>query len=254
METLTNPSPSPNPSNDYSSLVDTSRPFRSVKEAVAIFGERIPIGDIYSPKPHFSPTTPSQNNNSWMFSSPASPITPINPTHKEYDHDHHHERNNTNTDMFFDSLKKLETELIETKMELKLLKERESETEIAVASLNAELHKNMAKLAEAEAATAAKKAAELRRKVSFDMEKKENLLFEEEKKREMMIRVERSPSLARILSFGEEKGYFNGKKEKKMKKMKPIVPLVGDLLFFRKKRSSEKTLNSPLFTSSYGVF
>ncbi|EEF33370.1 WEB family protein At3g51220 [Ricinus communis] len=246
METPTTLSPE-KPNRDYSSLVDTSRPFRSVKEAVAIFGERILVREIYSPKPYYTPPTPTTQDHAWMFSSPTTPVSTINPN-KEYDHENNSE--------FFDTLKKLETELEETKVELKLLKERESETEIAVASLNAELHKNMSKLAEAEAAAAAKKGAAMSRRVSFETGKKEGAVREEEKKRETLIRMESSSSLAHILSLGEEKKYLRGKKEKKeVTKKKPIVPLLGDLFFFRKKGSSNKTLNNnPLYASPHGVF
>lgn len=215
----------------YSSSVDSSRPFRSVKEAVAIFGERILVAEIYSPKPYHPPPPPSRHDLPWMF--PSSPVSTVN-SNKEDEHQ---------------TLKKLETELEQTKVELKQLKERESETELVVASLNAELQKNMSKLAEAEAA-AAKKAA---RRVSFATEKKEDVIRDEEKKRELMIRMENSATLTQILSLVEEKGYFGSKEDqrKKMKK-KPIVPLVKDL-FFRKKGLSTKTLNNPLFASARGV-
>lgn len=182
-----------------------------------------------------------------MFSSPSS----INPSKEDDDHGD----NNNNNNEFLDTLKKLQAELEQTKTELKLLKERESETEIAVASLNAELHKNMAKLAAAEAAEAKKAAGEARR-VSFEREKIGEVIREEKKKRELIMRMENSPTLANILSINEEKEYYGGKKErkKKMTKKKPIIPLVGNW-FFRKKGSSDKTLNdNPLFASAHGVF
>jgi hypothetical protein len=226
------PTLSPKPAKDYSSSVDTSRPFRSVKEAVAIFGKRILVGEIYSSKPYYNP--PGEENISWRFLSPS-------PSYRSPKEDHHHEQNEV-----FGALMKLEAELKETKTELKLLKGRESETEIALASLNAELHKNMSKLARAEAA-AAKEAVEMRA-VSFEREKKEDLLLkEEERMRELMIRMENSPTLAQILSLGEEKGCFRGKEERKAMKKKPIVPLVGDLFF--KKKGSSNTLNNPLYAS-----
>ena len=102
------------------------------------------------------------------------------------------------------------------------------------------------KLARAEAA-AAKEAVEMRA-VSFEREKKEDLLLkEEERMRELMIRTENSPTLAQILSLGEEKGCSRGKEERKAMKKKPVVPLVGDLFF--KKKGSSNTHNNPLYAS-----
>ncbi|GMI87913.1 hypothetical protein HRI_002460600 [Hibiscus trionum] len=214
--------PTKPPPNDYRSNVDTSRPFRSVKEAVAVFGERLLVGEIYTPKPYTYSRPPSQEI-TWF-----SPSTPLS------------RRDDDQQEVLY-TLKKLETELKETKAELKVLKERESETEIALASLNAELHKNMSKLAIAEAA-AAKKAAETQpRTVSLDVAR------EEERRKELMKGMENKPTLSQILSIGEKEGYLGGKRERKLMKMKPIVPLVGDWIF--KKKGSPTTLHNPLYAS-----
>lgn len=118
-------------------------------------------------------------------------------------------------------------------MELKLLKKRESETEIALATLNAELHKNMSKLAEAEA-VAAKNAV-----VNEDEKKVREL---------MMMRMDSrsSQSLAQILSIGD--GNVNMEKKKK-----PIVPIVTDFFCFKAKTGS-RSLQNPLYASSRMYF
>ncbi|KAE8698822.1 ATP-dependent RNA helicase DHX29-like isoform X1 [Hibiscus syriacus] len=228
--------PATKPPKDYRSNVDTSRPFRTVKEAVAVFGERLLVGEIYTPKPYTYSRPPSQEI-TWF-----SPGTPLSRKDDQRENNTHHRE-------VLDTLKKLETELEETKAELKLLKERESETEIALASLNAELHKNMSKLAIAEAA-AAKKAAEttpMPRTVSLEMGKGEDIAREEAKRKELMKRMENNPTLSQILSIGEKEGYFAGKRERKLMKKKPIVPLVGDWIF--KKKGSHTTLQNPLYAS-----
>ncbi|XVE48580.1 hypothetical protein DITRI_Ditri01bG0012800 [Diplodiscus trichospermus] len=208
------PSPKP-PKVDYRSNVDTSRPFRSVKEAVAVFGERLLVGEIYTPKPYTYSRPPSQEI-TWYSPSPQN---------RKEDDDQE-----SNQHMVLDTLKKLEVEVEETKTELKLLKERESEREIALASLNAELHKNMSKLAEAEAAAAAKMAATAPRTVSCEMGNGGDIAREEERRKELMKKMENNPTLSQILSIAEKEGYFGGKRERKLMKKKPIVPLVGDWL------------------------
>ncbi|PON83927.1 WEB family protein [Trema orientale] len=222
---------------DFHSSVDTSRPFRSVKEAVAIFGERILVGEIYSPNHPSSTTaatstTPSPHNNN--NNNNVNNITKLD---RKYSTSDHHGQN------ILDALKKVEAELEETRAELKLLKEREQETEVAVASLNAELHKNMSKLAEAEAAKAAKAAAaggtvESRGIISSSHNNGDNYKQQEERiiRRELVRRMEKNPTLAQILSLGEKDLLYSRgrKRERKIIKRKPIVPLVGDL-FSRKK-------------------
>ncbi|XP_015069507.1 WEB family protein At3g51220 [Solanum pennellii] len=214
---------------DYHSNVDSSRPFRSVKEAVAIFGERFLAKEIYSPKPFTFPTQESPWNtnnysptsaNSWKSGSSPSP-------------------QDLNDPVVVETLKKLETELEETKAELKLMKARESETEIALASLNAELHKNMSKLAQAEAAHAGAMAAAAKSLKMNNEDKK--------KERRSVTWESSSPTLAEMLTIGETDVGLIGKK--KEKKKKPIIPLVADL-FSRKKRSST-SVDNPLFASSH---
>ena len=229
------PIPSSKPPKDYRSNVDTSRPFRSVKEAVAIFGERLLVGEIYTPKPYTYSGPPSQEI-TWYPPSPQN--------RKEDDQESIQQG-------VLDTLKKLEAELEETKTELKLLKERESETEIALASLNAELHKNMSKLAEAEAA-AAKRAATTPRTATFEMGNGEDVAREEERRKELKKKMENNPTLSQILSIGEKEGYYGGKRERKLMKKKPIVPLVGDCFF--KKKGSPTTLHNPLYASPQMYF
>ncbi|KAG8368830.1 hypothetical protein BUALT_Bualt15G0087600 [Buddleja alternifolia] len=234
---------------DYSSNVDTSRPFRSVKEAVAVFGERFLVGEIYTPTsfalpkqetPFFSPSPKIDEEPHWNYSSPS-------PRGSSYSQD----------TTLADTVKKLESELEETKVELNLLKERESETEVALVSLNAELHKNISKLARAEAAVAAKAVAPTIPGSDQEggIEDGAIVIREEDKKRDAYLRMESkaSRSLAQILSFGENEGFFVGKKKEMKvmmkKKKKPIIPLVGDL--FSRKKGSSTTMHNPLHASSH---
>ncbi|OIV96241.1 hypothetical protein TanjilG_14918 [Lupinus angustifolius] len=231
---------------DFSSNVDTSRPFSSVKEAVAIFGERLLVGEIYSPKPfssdseYYSPSPVIKREPSWRFSSSLTPITKP----KE-------------EDSLVDTVKKLEEELEKTKAEVKLMKERGSETEVALATLNAELHKNMSKLAQAEAMEAGK-AAGATKNVRFEIQRE--IEIEEEADKEGMNMREKkgfiirknSQTLAHILSLGENDKLFGGnnKKHRKRMKHKPIIPLVADLFSSRRKASSINH-NNPLYASPF---
>ncbi|KAF8098316.1 hypothetical protein N665_0269s0040 [Sinapis alba] len=213
--------------------VDTSRPFSSVKEAVAIFGQRImlpgqthtvnhkPVSPIAaSPRITHTASLPSSP---WK-QRPSLPSSPQGPKEE-----------------FMDVLKKLEAEITETKTEVRKLKVRESETEVALATLNAEMHKNMSKMAKAEADAAGKSATAMAKSVSI----KEN--GDEERRKELMRKMAKEyPTLAQILDSnkGDRNGYFAKKKKKK-----PIVPLLGDFFFLKKKGSSTE-ISGPLYTSS----
>ncbi|XP_013632780.1 PREDICTED: uncharacterized protein LOC106338312 [Brassica oleracea var. oleracea] len=128
-----------------------------------------------------------------------------------------------------DILKKLEAEIMETKTEVRMLKERESDTEAVLASLNAELYKNMVKMAKTDADAEGKSAADMNKSVNF----KEN--GEEKRRKELMSKMAKEYlTLAQILDGNkvDKNGYF-AKTTKKKKK--PIIPLLGDFFFFFKK-------------------
>ncbi|MCL7022928.1 hypothetical protein MKW94_000267 [Papaver nudicaule] len=241
---------------NHSNNVDTSRAFRSVKEAVAIFDERLLAGVFFASSPKTQKITDIKNLEiqpsklpSSLESPPPPPLPPQAPlvsltsSKQKPKEDGYSTMKNT--------LKKLEIELEETKRELNLLKERESETEIALATLNAELHKNMSKMAEVEAVAAGEKAAVASKRssqlhVGGGAGEYKYLGGQEEEIREEIMKMERySSSLAEVLSLGEKEGYFDHFQDKKtlkknkmakIKKEKPIIPLVGDL-FSRKKKS-----------------
>ncbi|CAL0300771.1 unnamed protein product [Lupinus luteus] len=230
----------------FSSNVDTSRPFSSVKEAVAIFGERLLVGEIYSPKPfssdseYYSPSPVIKREPSWRFSSSLTPITKPN-----------------DEDSLVDTVKKLEEELEKTKAEVKLMKERGNETEVALATLNAELHKNMSKLAQAEAMEAGK-AAGATKNVRFEIEREIEIEEDDDdeevtmrKKKGLNIRRD-SQTLAHILSLGENDNIFGGnKKHRKRMKHKPIIPLVADFFFSSRRKASSINHNNPLYASPF---
>ncbi|KAG1369956.1 WEB family protein [Cocos nucifera] len=221
--------------------VDTTRPFRSVKEAIAVFGERLLSGDAYSqktmsnakidvtPKPIYSLPAPKP-----IYSASSTPPS-YTSSASQFNQDGEDEL------IIFSSLRKLEAELEETKRELMLLKERESEMELAVAALNAQLQKSMSKLAEMEATKAAEDSMAIENKVRSDR-------WAEERTRDLEAKFDYLPTLAQALSLGGIEDDFGGRKKRKVPKKKPIIPLIGDM-FSRKKASFD--LNNSPYSQTY---
>ena len=218
--------------------VDTTRPFRSVKEAVAVFGERFLAADVYSQKTTAITPKPvhSVSNTKPIYAvAAAKPLYSACSSTRSYSSSSSRFNQEREDEVVIvNSLKKLEAELEEMRRELTLLKERESETEVAVASLNAELHKSMSKLVEIKAAGAAKAA-------------KPALAIKDQS---TMIRSERwggertgfkyRPSLAEALSLEEIECNFGGRRKPKLqKKIKPTVPLIGGMFSKKKKKEEE---------------
>ncbi|KAI4367419.1 hypothetical protein MLD38_023158 [Melastoma candidum] len=211
--------------------VDTSRPFSSVKEAVAMFGDRIPFKEVRN--------SPPQDDSPPSFGTP-SPWKSPREVEEQVGIEH--------------VLKKLEAELMEAKEELKLLKKKETETEVAVAALNAELHRSMSRLAKAEADAAS------RRLTGLEKGKEQHAV--NERRTEI---TPYSPTLAQILIDGEnqEREAHDGDAAKRMKtttvtkkkqqqKQKPIVPLVWEL--FSRRKTSTDVIHKSIYYSSPHLF
>ncbi|KAL0771731.1 hypothetical protein Bca101_036882 [Brassica carinata] len=174
--------------------VDTSRPFTSVKEAVATFGQRILLpGKIHAlnSKPVSPITSPNTSQIAKPVSTSIGQIAKPRPSLPYSLQDSKEE--------FMDVLKKLEAEIMGTKTEVRMLKERESDTEAVLASLNAELYKNMVKMTKIDADAEGKSAADMNKYVNF----KEN--GEEGRRKELMSKMAKEYlTLAQILDGNKD--------------------------------------------------
>ncbi|KAK1324227.1 WEB family protein [Acorus calamus] len=167
------------------SEIDTTRPFRSVKEAVAIFGDRIlSSGEFSTPRPV---SRRSSSNEWWINQKRCSPK----------------EEEDVESNELKKIVEKLEAELEETKREVRLLKERESETEIAVASLNEEVRRKVAAAGGDSVSEDVTECLEKERR-EFGLEFDEYCYL---------------PSLGGALSLGEREGLFGERKVMKSRKV-----------------------------------
>lgn len=189
--------------------VDSARPFRSVKEAVAVYGERLLSGNANSkldltsrPIPTVFPSPPS-------YSSPAA--LSIQDDHVEI--------------TALSSLRKLEAEVAAVKQEVVRLKERESDTARTIAALSSQLQKGVSKFAAANAAE-----SQLPSRAQSER-------WRDRSTRDMEESFEYLPCLGQALGISDLEDKFGRRRRRKIKlqnKQKPIVPLIGDL-FSRKK-------------------
>ncbi|CAM0950206.1 unnamed protein product [Alopecurus aequalis] len=277
--------------------VDTSRAFRSVKEAVALFGERIiaretqvrlgahadhcVVKETRSPwrdavaiafsneklegslcvrpsdlirKSHSNPNSIAfaiAKHEGYYGSEPATNLMPVSDTQQicvvplsppllapSPSISHHGEANL----MIMSSIKKVEEEAAKTRQEAVQLKKRLAELELAMANLNAKLHRALSKLAHMEANNAAAARASIQQR---ENNKTVTLAVWTEPKPEQ---VAPRHALGHLLSLDdadepEPQGIQRretSRVERKAQKQKPIVPLVvpliNDMLFFSKKK------------------
>ncbi|PAN41634.1 hypothetical protein PAHAL_8G057800 [Panicum hallii] len=263
--------------------VDTARPFRSVKEAVAVFGDRILVGEGHSRHSSSAATISTPNANASasangmptasakheassssstmtfspnpmaeaeeeimpaavpMYSAPSSPPSltsspsPMRACSGRGGDDRDREAGGL---VVMRSIQKLEAEVAETRQEVAQLRKRGNEMEMAVASLNAQLHQGLSKLAEMEADRA---AAAARRSIGGDTDAASTLRSERWGGGDKLGASEYLPSFSHALSLGEiDDAELMGSRRRKAQKVKPIVPLIGDILFSKRKSTKEK--------------
>ncbi|KAJ1274938.1 hypothetical protein BS78_05G097600 [Paspalum vaginatum] len=260
--------------------VDTARPFRSVKEAVAVFGDRILVGgeghsrhgssaaaianatsNAATPSAKheasgssstmtFSPNPTAESEAEIMpattvpmYSAPSSPAS-LAPSSPPPTTKPRIGRGDDGDDaagrVVMRSIQKLEADVAETRQEVAQLRKRGSEMEMAVASLNAQLHRGLSRLAEMEADDRARAAAR-RSSVGGDTDVASSTLRWGDK---LAASGGYLPSFSHALSLGEMDGDDDaelvGGRRRKAQKVKPIVPLIGDILFARRKSTKEK--------------
>ncbi|WVZ53719.1 hypothetical protein U9M48_004624 [Paspalum notatum var. saurae] len=269
--------------------VDTARPFRSVKEAVAVFGDRILVGGEGGRSRHsssaaaiadatcnaaatpsakheassssstmtFSPPNPTAEIEAAeimpattvpMYSAPSSPASLTSSSPSPTTKPRISERGDGDGDggdaaglVVMRSIQKLEADVAETRQEVAALRKRGSEMEMAVASLNAQLHRGLSRLAEMEADRA---RAARRRSVGGDTDAASSATLRWGDK--LAASGEYLPSFSHALSLGEMDGgddaelVGGGRRRKQAQKVKPIVPLIGDIIFARRKSTKEK--------------
>ncbi|KAM0901388.1 hypothetical protein ACQ4PT_020035 [Festuca glaucescens] len=279
--------------------VDTSRAFRSVKEAVAVFGERIiaretqvrlgvradhhvvresswrdaiaiassneKLEGSHGVRPsdlireiHSNPSTIAvaiakhEKNSSERGPMPVSyaqqmclvPLSPplSAPSPSPAHNDDKQDRKEGNL-MIMSSIKKVEEEATKTRQEAVQLKKRLTELELAMANLNAKLHRVLSKLAHMEADEAAAARASIQQRDNNTVA----LAVWTEPKLER--ETPRRP-LGHLLSLddGDEEVIHVQRREtptmkRKMQKQKPIVPLVVPIIngmLFSKKGIQDK--------------
>lgn len=198
--------------------VDTARPFRSVKEAVAVFGERFLTGDASSHK---------VTNSSKVDTTPRPILSFPNLVQKPVYSSVSSSPNSYHSSTTFNFLQKLEAEVEEIKQELIHLKERDSRTAKIIATLTSQVENRISKLEATESAPPVDQWQEYR---TTNLEE----------------RFEYLPSLRQVLSIvGTEDQDQFGRRRIKLQKKKPIVPLVGEMF------SSKKGANADLSSSFY---
>ncbi|KAL5203555.1 hypothetical protein ABZP36_008426 [Zizania latifolia] len=255
--------------------VDTARPFRSVKEAVAVFGERILVGNgssklnngnanaaaaiVMSNAMHEASSGSSGATLSTdameadraeededppavvpMYSPPSSQ----SPNEEADDERGGEDEEAAAGMMVVRSVKKLEADVAETRQEVAQLKKRGAEMEMAVESLNAQLQRGLSKLAEMEA----DRAAAARRSVGGDTDVTVGTFRSErwgwggdKAPGASSGTYEYLPSFSHALSLGEvDDGELVGGRRRKARKVKPIVPLIGDIIFSKRKSTKDK--------------
>ena len=209
------------------SEVDTSRPFRSVRQAVEVFGER------YAGGGNGSSSNASSESSVKLSAPPAASSSMV---------------------LELDCLKKLEEDLAEAKGELVELRQRQAQMEVAMSSLSAQFSRGLAVFSSLgkgkEVAVVGTPAAAVGEDEYSGHGQVRSDRWDESRAEEWMASLEYLPSLSEALAIkmieddlgGDGKGRKaknakNKAARKKHKKQRSGISLVGGMLCSKKAKS-----------------
>ncbi|KAH7523515.1 hypothetical protein FEM48_Zijuj06G0019600 [Ziziphus jujuba var. spinosa] len=195
--------------------IDTRAPFRSVKEAVTLFGEKVLAGELYATKLKEMGENENGNGPS-KFGNVTAELEETKQSLLKAKEESEHMAN---------SLSSLKRELERTKQELQQLKERESEKHLMESEINEDL----------------KFVEDSARFVIKAQDTSDNDINEEggeiEFQKKRYVTFANPPSLAQvIIPQGVE--ILDRHPSLKKKKKKPLIPLIGGI-FSKKKATSQ---------------
>ncbi|KAI3451447.1 hypothetical protein Pfo_008112 [Paulownia fortunei] len=194
--------------------IDTRRPFRSVSEAVMLFGEKILAGEVYGNK--LKEIQTKANNGQNRPSKLGAVTAELEETKQSL------QKAKEEGNLMVHCLTSLKQELEQTKRELHQLKARETLSHLDEPEI--EELKFVENTSKVEVITTPENAED-----GLEFQKKRSVKFA-------------SPVLTKLIvskdNNGGEDGVQAPSSKKKIKK-KPLVPLIGGLLFFKKKGSKD---------------